>query len=330
MGHLKRKRSRVLHAGVVLLAVVLGTVMLGHASELGHYAPALSRIRDFFVPTPGFHYIQYHLYYTTDTLRDGDGNKINSIQVGDLTFDVETDVDVFNVVPALTYVTPWQVFGARYGFLVVQPFGNTSVQASLEEVSNPEFALEIDEDGFGLGDTYVRPLWLGWDFGRADLAASYGFYAPSGKYEDGAADNIGLGMWTHEFMLAGALYLDRQRGTALVLAGFYEIHHNKEDVDIRPGSHVTLNYGVSQFLPVNKTVLGELGVLGYGQWQVTEDSGSEAFNKEVKDRIYGIGLQGSLTYLPWKAQLSFHWLHEFAAEDRFEGDYFTLTLAASF
>ncbi len=131
-------------------------------------------------------------------------------------------------------------------------------------------------------------------------------------------------------MLAGAVFLVRLRGSALVLAGVYEIHHNKEDIDIRPGSHVTLNYGVSQFLPVNKTVLVELGVLGYGQWQVTRDSGSDAFNKKVKDRIYGIGLQGSLTHLPWKAQLSFHWLHEFKAEDRFEGDSFNFTLAKSF
>ncbi len=79
MGHMKRKRSRAQLASVALLAVLLGTVVLGHASELGHYVPALPRIRDFFVPTPGFHYTQYHLYYTSDTLRDGNGNKINSI-----------------------------------------------------------------------------------------------------------------------------------------------------------------------------------------------------------------------------------------------------------
>ncbi len=63
---------------------------------------------------------------------------------------------------------------------------------------------------------------------------------------------------------------------------------------------------------------------------MTRDSGSDAFNKKIKDRIYGIGLQGSLTYLPWKAQLSFHWLHEFKAEDRFEGNFFNFTLAVSF
>lgn len=75
MEDMKRKRSRVLHAGVALLIVILGTAALGHAMELGHYAPALPRIRDFFVPPPGFHYAQYHLYYTSDTLQDGNGKK---------------------------------------------------------------------------------------------------------------------------------------------------------------------------------------------------------------------------------------------------------------
>jgi hypothetical protein len=50
----------------------------------------------------------------------------------------------------------------------------------------------------------------------------------------------------------------------------------------------------------------------------------------VKDQVYGLGLQGSLTYLPWGTNLSFHWLHEFEAEDRFEGDFFFLSLSASF
>jgi hypothetical protein len=35
------------------------------------------------------------------------------------------------------------------------------------------------------------------DVPRVDLTAGYGFYAPTGRFELGATDNIGLGFWTH-------------------------------------------------------------------------------------------------------------------------------------
>ena len=57
---------------------------------------------------------------------------------------------------------------------------------------------------------------------------------------------------------------------------------------------------------------------------------SDAVNKDVKDQVYGIGLQVGLMYLPMSGQLSFKWIHEFEDEDRFEGDFFTLTIAKTF
>ncbi len=104
------------------------------------------------------------------------------------------------------HVPEKKLLGASYGFMVVPSFANVSVQAALEVDTNPEFALNIDESGFGLGDPYVRPVWLGWNFGQVDLAAAYSVYVPIGKYDVGAADNIGLGMWTHELQLASAYY----------------------------------------------------------------------------------------------------------------------------
>jgi hypothetical protein len=263
-------------------------------------------------------------------LKDKNGNKTNSVEIDGQIINVEVDLDLYVTIPMFIYVPEKKVLGANYGFMIAPSFGNVSLQSALESATNPEFTQDIDESGFGLGDAYVRPVWLGWNFGQVDLATAYSIYVPIGKFEDGAADNVGLGMWTHEFQLAGAYYLGEQRGTALSIAGTYEIHSNKEDVDIRPGSHFSLNYGISQFLPVNETVLGELSILGTGQWQVTEDSGSDATNKDVKDQAYSIGLQGSLTYLPWGVNLSLHWMHEFEAEDRFEGDYIFLYLSASF
>ena len=104
----------------------------------------------------------------------------------------------------------------------------------------------------------------------------------------------------------------------------------KDDVDIRPGSHFTVDYGLSHYVPLTEDLLGEIGVTGYGQWQVTDDSGSDAINKDVHDRVFGIGFQVGLTYLPIRAALAFRYQHEFEAEDRFEGDLFTLTLMKSF
>jgi hypothetical protein len=300
------------------------------AMELGHFAPGMMNIRDFIQPVPGNYFLLYNIYYSSDTLRDRNGKHVKSIPVGPATINLDVDVDSYTIAPTYVHITEKKLLGANYGFLVSQPFGNPSFQASLELANIPQIGTKIDESSYGLADTYVRPLWLGWNFDRADVGASYGLYIPIGKYDAGEADNVGLGMWTHEFMVNGAYYVDEQKGTALTLAGTYEIHHEKNDVNITPGSHFTLNYGASQYLPLGKEFLAELGVAGFSQWQVTKDSGSDAINKDVKDQVYGLGLQAGLVYLPWNGQITFKWTREFEAEDRFEGDFYTLTAALSF
>jgi len=75
----------------------------------------------------------------------------------------------------------------------------------------------------------------------------------------------------------------------------------------------------------------ELGVAGYSQWQVDEDSGSDVIQVlNVKDEIHGIGGQIGLAYIPWNASLTFRYLNEYNAKARFQGDLFTLTIAKGF
>ncbi len=328
-----RFRANKHYLGPLLLLAIFalaGSVIPSQASELGHYAPALPRVRDFILPESGSYFVLYNLYYTSDTLKDKNGKSIDSISVGPLDFKVETDVDSYMIVPTFIYVSDYKILGGRYAAFISQPFGNVSFQGALESTTLPGFGLDIDESSWGLGDTYIRPLWLGWNLDRFDVGTSYGIYVPSGKYDAGDADNVGLGMWTHEFMANVAFYLDEQKGTALTLAGVYEIHHEKDDVDITPGSHFSLNAGISQYLPVGEKWLAELGLAGIAQWQMTKDSGSDARNKDVKDQVYMIGPEFGLVYPPWGAQITLRWLHEFEAEDRFEGDFITLTAAFSF
>ena len=301
-----------------------------NAMELGHFAPGMMNIRDFVQPAPGDYFLLYSIYYSSDTLRDKNGKKVKSISAGSATINLDVDIDSYTFAPTYVHIMETQILGANYGFLVSQPFGNPSFQASLELANIPAIGTKIDESSWGFGDTYVRPFWLGWNFGQLDVGTSYGVYIPVGKYDAGDADNVGLGMWSHELMANAAYYVDEQKGTALTLAGTYEIHHEKDDVDITPGSHLSLNYGISQYLPVSEKFLAEVGAAGFAQWQVTKDRGSDAINKDVKDQVYGLGLQAGLIYLPLGGQLTFKWTREFEAEDRFEGDFYTLTAALTF
>lgn len=317
-------------SGAVCISLVLGFSGFSSAAELGHFAPGMMNIRDFIQPDSGNYFLLYNIYYGSDTLKDQNGNRVESIAVGPATVKVDVDVDSYTTAPTYVHITDKKLFGASYGFLLSQPLGNPSFQASLEFENLPDINKKIDESSYGLGDTYIRPLWLGWNFGKMDVGASYGLYIPIGKYDAGAADNVGLGMWTHEFSVNAVYYVDEQKGTALTIAGTYEIHHKKKDVDITPGSHFTVNYGISQYLPISENFLADIGVAGYAQWQVTKDRGSDALSKDIKDQVYALGLQAGLAYLPWDSQLTFKWTREFKAEDRFEGDFYTLTAAFPF
>ncbi|UCD59211.1 MAG: transporter [Candidatus Hydrogenedentota bacterium] len=75
--------------------------------------------------------------------------------------------------------------------------------------------------------------------------------------------------------------------------------------------------------------MGDWGVAGIAQWQLTKDRGSNALNKDVKDQVYGVGPELGLICLPWEAQFKVRWIHEFEVEERFEGDFLTFTATFS-
>lgn len=308
------------------------------AGELGHYAPGLPNIRDFFVPPePGFYGAVYNYFYSTDTLKDRHGDEVSSLSNGTTTLTIDPDVDVYALAPAFIWVSPWHVLGARYAAYIAPTFADNSVQATLGLARSGEFIdLGITktlggDTGFGVGDLFVQPLWLGWSGKHYDVAAGYGFYAPTGE------DGIGLEFWENQFQVAGAWYPFEHRGTAVTLAGTYEIQSDMEDKDLTPGDRFSLNWGVSQYLPLNKeqTWLIELGVSGYSQWQIEKDSGADVpqilnVTLNAKDEVHAAGVQAGLTFVPLQAALVARYQWEYGAEARFEGENFIVTLVKGF
>jgi hypothetical protein len=312
------------------------------AAEIGHYAGGMVNIRDYQVPAaPGFYVALYNYYYQSGRVNDLNGNEQSSITIDagpgpDLTVDVDPDVDVYALAPAVIWVSEWKVLGASYAALMLSPFSNTSVGADLALLGE---GIEADSSQFGIADWYFQPIWLGWHLEHFDFSLAYGFYAPTGKYDTGpqtfpvigtvrveSSDNIGLGFWTNQFQGAASWYPWVNKATAVVLALTYEIHSEKEDFHVTPGQNLSLNWGISQYLPLDKAQswLVEIGPAGYDQWQVTSDEGQNASNG-VLDQVHAAGGQIGITGVAHGLAINFHYFREYAAEDRFQGHVFTLS-----
>ena len=344
---------------IALMAILVAVAVGAHASETGHYSPGLPNIRDLVVPPPGFYGILYNYMYTSDRINDGNGDEIRQITIGipptvetpavSATLDLDVDLDVYVVAPGIMWTSNWKILGAKYAAYALLPFANTSIGASLTTATGTGRAIE--ESQFSLSDCFVQPIWLGWTIPHWDIALGYGFYAPVGKYDTEkvpiqnplthevlgsitaeAADNIGLGFWTHQIQGAGTWYPWEDKRMAVVGAATWEIHGEKKDFDLTPGENLALNWGVSEYLPLKKdeSLLLEFGPAGYNSWQITDDSGEAARNVSVHDEVHGVGAQVGAVYVPWMATLNFRYIYEYAATDRFMGQSFGLNFAIGF
>ena len=339
-------RSRiVVLLGTAALAVGMG-VAPSHAGELGHYNPGVSNVRDLVVPPPGWYVVAYNYFYTSDRLNDADGHRVDSVTIGrapgpELTVDVDVDVNLYALSPMVLWVSPWEVAGARYSAYIAPGFATSTLGAALDTTTGRGISGDIDSS-FGVGDTFFSPIWLGWPLKHWDLALGYGFYAPTGRYnvettslpvvgpiKVEAQDNIGLGFWTHQLQGSVAWYPWEHRGTAVVGAVTYEINGDKKDFDISPGSHLTLNWGASQYLPLTKDqkLLAEIGITGYDQWKVNEDTGRDARNGDVLDQVHAVGAQLGITYPQWKLAVNLRYDYEYASEARFQGQVLVLSVS---
>lgn len=330
-GQLRRSPQTTIAAAVLALGSSLCCTTPASAGEIGHFTAPLPDLRDFLVPTaPGLYFKQYSYYYHADTFKDRNGDKASEIDLPAGTdVDADIDVNVFILAPTLIWASDWEFLGARYAAYIIPTFGNSSVDASLTTLRG--FGGSSDESNFGLGDLFVQPLWLGWAREHWDFALGYGFYAPVGEFDEDATDNIGLGFWTHQIQGAIAWYPDKNRGTAVVAAVTYEINQDGPETSVTPGQRISANLGIDQLLPLGASgFVLELGIGVYGQWQISDDKGSNAFDEGVHDRIYGAGPQIGLIYVPWNAAATAKWQHEFEAVNRFEGDNFTLNFAVGF
>ena len=233
-------------------------------------------------------------------------------------------LDVNSYAISLSYVTEHKIFGGTYGFSIVPAFTDNRFQAPI---------LQINERvGTGFTDLYIQPITLGWNTTQADFTAALGVYAPTGSYEAGADDNLGMGMWSFEIMGGTTVYLDKAKSWNFAAAAFYETHTTKKDTDIKVGDIVTLEGGLGKSFMEGAM---NVGVAYFAQWKVTaDDPGGElqpVFEELLgKHRGFGVGPEVTFPITTKKKLIGFinaRYVWEFGIRSQLQGSHFILAAA---
>ena len=248
-------------------------------------------------------YVAVPLYfYTADAVKGRDGDEILT---GNL------DAAVFGV--ALNVVTQKKILGGNYGFLVALPGANNRIQGAEDLDSNP---------GSGLTDMYVQPLSLGWTTPRADLTAAYGLFLPTGRYEDGADNNTGLGMAGQEILFGTTIYLNEERSLHAATAATFDFFSEKKDSETKVGNILNLEGGVgADFLKGGLVA----GLAYYGTFKLTDDQFDVRLPPRLlpdKNRVWGLGPEVTLALASKQAVYGFvtvRYQWELAARTATEG-----------
>lgn len=174
---------------------------------------------------PGQYAIAPLLYfYSTDDVRNRDGDKL----------PINANIDGSFFGAGVNVVTKKTLFGGFYGFTVLLAGANNRLQAT-EIDSNP---------GAGITDSLVTPLSLGWHKKRADATVYYTLYIPTGRYEDGASNNTGLGMWGQEIGFGTTAYLTEDRKFHAATMVSFNFQSKKEDSQTHVGNQMNFEGGV--------------------------------------------------------------------------------------
>jgi len=310
------RNGKALLAGLTVV-VALGSARQAQAQLKGHYIPGFTGLQNGSQGPPSISVMLPVYAYTTDTIKGDDGQTLGN----------GPSITASFLGAGVVWVTNWKLLGGNWGGSVVPV---DFMKSRIESAS-------LDVPGsFHFTDIIIQPLQLGWSKPRADYTVGYGFVAPTGEWELGGDENGGLGMWSNYFQAGTTQRLDSKHQWTTSMLATYEIHTHKKDVDLKAGDILTLEGGTGRTWmkmlegsPLPR--ITNFGLVYYAQFKVTADTGSGPIADELlagrKDRVFGVGLEGSIFLPKPKLFVGLRVVPEFGARNRTQGVTFMLSLA---
>jgi hypothetical protein len=181
-------------------------------------------------------------------------------------------------------------------------------------------------DRTGIGDLFLVPLQLNWDWQDHHLTFSQGVYVPTGSYDRDRLINLGRNYWGFDSNITYS-WLPVGRGhEATLTAGFLANTRNKS-TEYRSGNEFHMDFLLAHHFSDRIAV----GLPGYWYKQVSGDDGDvlDEFNLgSFRGEAAGIGL--ALLFTPRiggkDVSIALKWVHDIHAERRFEGSEIMLSV----
>jgi hypothetical protein len=295
---------------IVALAAALvfgAAASTGHAQATAHYVPGVEGVLAPSLPPPGLYFRDYNQFYTSDRLNDSKGDEIHG---------ADFNSTVYAQVPRLIWIAPTPVLGGNLGIDGLVPLVYEHVK-----VDTPVGLL--NDQSYSMGDPFVGTS-LSWHLPQFDFVVGAGEWLPMGNYSTTDPSQAGLGYWTTMLTAGATWFIDTDKTWAVSALNRYEINGEQRDTDITHGQAYTLEWAVSK--SVIKTL--DLGITGYYQRQMTEDSGKGSSGQ--LDGAAAVGPEVVVQFPDQHLFLSLRYEYEFWAVNRAQGQNVLLTATYRF
>jgi hypothetical protein len=216
--------------------------------------------------------------------------------------------------PGIVHATGHKLLGGNLIFALYPGLMTTTDQSN-----------DGDRVRFGLGDAYLIPLALNWQWGNLTALAYEGIVAPTGYYEKGAL-NAGRNIWTFDHVLSLTWQLPAENELSITVG--YMNNLNNPATDYRSGDEFHFDYLLGHYIQPELAV----GITGSHYRQTTADRANAENLANVFSEASTIG--PVIMYTPHlfdrDVTFSLKYLHEFNVQGRNDQEYLICRIFMAF
>jgi anthranilate 1,2-dioxygenase (deaminating, decarboxylating) large subunit len=274
---------------------------------------------------PGFYFTQYIQYWTSEDLKDQDGDRL-------LPSIADEDLDAWISLTQFIYQSDQEILlKGKWGLDVIIPYVGLDF--------NHDLGGPPQDNGSGFGDLLVGPF-LQWDPIMDEKGPvfmhrlEFQLIFPTGKYDEDRELNPGSNFFSFNPYWAATFFITPKWSATTRIHYLWNSENNSPNrafsamgaSDTQAGQAIHANFATAyEVLPKRLRV----GINGYYLNQVTDTKIDGDDVSDSKEKVFGIG-PGAALHVSKDIHLFFNAYWETEAENRPEGERYNLRLVAHF